>query len=98
MFEKLATRMAHMKRDFLLVKLQHNCANCHEYIISGNRFSCDECARQGKPFNLCQACHEAEERRMAVVDEGESMEVEGEEGEEEEAKKAKKSLHRSRVE
>ena len=106
MFEKLANRMAHMKRDFLLVKLQHNCANCHEYIISGNRYSCEECSRKGKPFNLCEKCYQLEEDRMAV--EGEEDDEEGEEDEEGDdtdvsseddgSPKRKRSLHRSRVE
>ena len=105
MFEKLATRMSHMKRDFLLVKLQPNCVNCHEYIISGNRYSCEECSAQGKPFNLCETCHEEEENRMAMTEDKDGQIKKGDssgngDNEEEEKRRARKnkSLHRSRVE
>ncbi|XP_075512705.1 histone acetyltransferase HAC1-like [Primulina tabacum] len=44
------------KEDFFVVRLQLTCVNCREAILSGNRWSCNQCC-----YHLCSRCHDVME-------------------------------------
>jgi len=63
LMRRLATLMETMKPDFLVCKLKHTCSRCHKYILNGTRYKCNCCESIGRPFNLCQACHDIESQK-----------------------------------
>ncbi|KAL3629538.1 hypothetical protein CASFOL_026760 [Castilleja foliolosa] len=55
--QKLGQKILPLKEEFFVVHLQFNCINCNEPIISGNRWSCNQCKR----FHLCSRCVEPDQ-------------------------------------
>ncbi|KAK6129097.1 hypothetical protein DH2020_037170 [Rehmannia glutinosa] len=52
--QRLGNNMLSSKEAFFVVHLQFTCANCHEPILSGSRWSCNQCSK----FHLCRSCFE----------------------------------------
>ncbi|KAG6396176.1 hypothetical protein SASPL_142318 [Salvia splendens] len=54
--QKLGHRILTAKEEFLVVHLQFTCTNCHEAILSGSCWSCNQCSK----FYICSRCLEHE--------------------------------------
>ncbi|KAL9158009.1 hypothetical protein ABFS82_08G040200 [Erythranthe guttata] len=52
--QELGAKIHHKKDDFFVVHLQFICTNCNEAILSGSRWSCNQCSK----FHLCSRCFE----------------------------------------
>ncbi|KAL1538892.1 histone acetyltransferase [Salvia divinorum] len=54
--QKLGHRILTAKEEFFVVHLQFTCTNCHEAILSGSCWSCNQCSK----FSICSRCLESE--------------------------------------
>ncbi|XP_030497421.1 histone acetyltransferase HAC1 isoform X2 [Cannabis sativa] len=59
LMHKLGETICPMKEDFIMVHLQHACSHCCTLMVSGNRWTCDQC----KNFQICDKCYEVEQKR-----------------------------------
>ncbi|XP_062110978.1 histone acetyltransferase HAC1-like isoform X2 [Humulus lupulus] len=59
LMHKLGETICPMKEDFIMVHLQHACSHCCILMVSGNRWTCDQC----KNFQICDKCYEVEQKR-----------------------------------
>ncbi|KZV26645.1 hypothetical protein F511_34900 [Dorcoceras hygrometricum] len=51
--QQLGDAIKPCKEDFFVIRLQFTCMNCHEAIITGNRWTCNQCC-----YHLCSRCHD----------------------------------------
>ncbi|KAI3761107.1 hypothetical protein L1987_51515 [Smallanthus sonchifolius] len=58
LMHKLGESISPMKEDFIMVHLQHACTHCCILMVSGNRWSCNQC----KKFQICDNCYEIEQK------------------------------------
>ncbi|KAH7281754.1 hypothetical protein KP509_36G061900 [Ceratopteris richardii] len=59
LMSKLGQSIAAMKEDFIIVQMHHACSRCRIFIITGQRWFCQQCSGS---FQLCASCYEEHEK------------------------------------
>lgn len=62
LMQALGQNISSAKEDFIIVYLQFVCTHCHEVIVSGQRWFCNQC----KNYQLCGRCHGVAEQSGAM--------------------------------
>ncbi|GAB4827433.1 hypothetical protein Ancab_034318 [Ancistrocladus abbreviatus] len=61
LMQELGQNISSAKEDFIIVYLQFVCTHCHEVIVSGKRWFCNQC----RNYQLCERCHEVQKFEQA---------------------------------